>query len=105
MEAELESFIGRKLSHCEIVRITGARSRKLLQGELAWVLIGDETDSLMIAKMELAAKKMPIEFFDEATQTYLDPNPLVTDETVEYLRLNYLNDWPDRKMELMEHFT
>ena len=91
--------MSRRLLDCEIARLTGYRSQQLLDGAPPRILIGRETDSLMIARMELAQKKIPLLFFDPVSETWLDPNMLVTPETIKWLRLTYLSDWPEKQAE------
>lgn len=90
----------RRLFDHEIARFVAVRSAQLLAGSPARVLVGRETDSLQIAKMELAARRCPLEFTDPMTGKRVSVNDFVTDEVIAFLRLGFLSDWDEKQEEL-----
>jgi hypothetical protein len=87
----------RQLYPDQIAVILGMRSEMLLthEDEEPHVLVGKETDALMLAKLELAQGVLPIEVKDPVTGEWFDPNEFMTPDLVDFLRLHYLSDFPE----------
>ena len=90
----------RRLLDHEIARFLAFRSRELLEGKPPRVLVGLVTDSLQIAKMELAAGKCPLTFIDPVSGKRVSVNDYVTDEVIGFIRLNSLSDWDEKQEEV-----
>lgn len=86
----------RGLFQWELARTIGQRSRDLLEGAEPWIEIGDVDDSEMIAKLELAARCCPVLLWIEELHAFVNPNDMVTEANIEFLRLTALSDWPDK---------
>jgi DNA-directed RNA polymerase subunit K/omega len=90
----------RRLLDHEIARIVGKRSKDLARGSPARVEIDTETDSWQIARIEFAQGKCPLLIKDPVSGLLCDVNQFVTPYVIEFLRLNFLNDWEEKKAEV-----
>lgn len=79
----------------QIVVLLGLRSEMLTKGDPPRILLGKQTDVLMIAKLELAQGQCPVEIQDPVTGQWLNPNLYMTPDLVDFLRVNYLSDFPE----------
>jgi hypothetical protein len=80
----------------EIAALIGRRYRILLDGDEPRIEILDETDAHMISKQELAQRKLPLQLWEPTLKRWVDPNKLVSEENIEWMRLHAFEDWADK---------